>query len=548
MNAIARANVGVAACLAAMLAFAPVTFPQSAAGPSVARPKLILTITIDQFRGDLIERYDAAFTGGFRRLIDRGFRFTRATVDHAPTNSYPGHVSIATGAFPARHGIVDNSWVEALDGRLSMISGASDAKEKVVGFPEQPGVSPSRLMVTGIADWILQNDKNAEVVNISSNEYGSLLHAGRTRGHTYWFSPAAGRYVTSTYYRPDYPAWLENFNQETMPKFLGRKAWESEVPERYKGLALADKTPYEFDNVNIAFPHRFDSEVPKQRAADPEALADWFYFTPFTDEAAIELTKVAVSELKLGQRNSTDYLSLTLGSTDSIGHRFGPLSLEQLDNLLRLDRHLGEFFKHLDKAVGAKNYIVAVTGDHGSSDIPEHGTATGRKGHRVTVEDMEGLLKEVGDHAAASAGATPEKMREDAIAIAEKYSFVGDVIANDELAKPSEDLFLRLYRNSYFPGRTPIYPIVSSQNRPLVIYGLRVRLAENAVPHFAPSNHGTPYFYDRHVGMIFMGGAIRPGKSVAAARTVDVAPTLAALGNIRVPIEIDGRSLQLDRR
>ena len=153
-----------------------------------------------------------------------------------------------------------------------------------------------------------------------------------------------------------------------MRKFQNQKTWENTIPAKFRKLALPDATAFEFDNIHNTFPHVFEKEVSTEEAKNTGTLADWFYFSPFMDEAALALTEIAVSELKLGQRNSTDYLSLTLGATDSIGHRFGPLSLEQMDNLMRLDRGLDKLFKFLDREVGADKYIVAVTGDHGASD------------------------------------------------------------------------------------------------------------------------------------------------------------------------------------
>lgn len=508
--------------------------------------RLIVLVTIDQFRGDLVERYDAAFTGGFRRLLDKGFRYTRATVDHAPTNSYPGHVTLATGAFPARHGIIDNSWLEIVDGRPAITGGAADASEKIVGHPEMRGVSPAKLLVTGLADWVLAQDKTAVVAAISSNEYGSLLHSGKSRGHTYWFSPEAGRFVTSTYYRKEYPAWVASFNRTKLPRFLDQTAWNNTVPAKFQKLAMPDATRFEFDNVHTTFPHVFEKETAKEDLKNPKARADWFYFTPFMDEAALALAESAVSELRLGQRDAVDYLSLTLGATDHIGHRFGPLSLEQFDNLLRLDRGLDKFFGFLDRRVGRDRYTVAVTGDHGASDLPEQRIEKGLKAFRVTAEDMDALLEEAGKHAAEAKPERPEKSREAIARIAEKYPFVGDAMTGDELAAAGGgDALVKLYRNSFYAGRAPVYPIVSSRFPPLAVYGIRIRLAEMAVPYFAPSNHGTANFYDRHVGMIFMGPGIRGGKTGRAARTVDVAPTLAARGGVRVPVETDGRALSL---
>ncbi|HSS51643.1 MAG TPA: alkaline phosphatase family protein, partial [Thermoanaerobaculia bacterium] len=39
---------------------------------SAERPALVVVIAVDQLGEDLLERYDALFTGGFRRLKDQG--------------------------------------------------------------------------------------------------------------------------------------------------------------------------------------------------------------------------------------------------------------------------------------------------------------------------------------------------------------------------------------------------------------------------------------------------------------------------------------------
>ena len=76
------------------------------------QPSLVVYVSVDQLRGDLLEHYDALFTGGFRRLHDEGFRFTEATHLHAKTTTAAGHATLGTGVFPFRSGIVNNEWLE----------------------------------------------------------------------------------------------------------------------------------------------------------------------------------------------------------------------------------------------------------------------------------------------------------------------------------------------------------------------------------------------------------------------------------------------------
>ena len=66
------------------------------------------------------------------------------------------------------------------------------------------------------------------------------------------------------------------------------------------------------------------------------------------DRAVLGLARSAVRALELGRRGSVDYLSVSLSATDYVGHDYGPLSQEQLDNLVRLDRELGAFLEFLD--------------------------------------------------------------------------------------------------------------------------------------------------------------------------------------------------------
>ena len=57
------------------------------------------------------------------------------------------------------------------------------------------------------------------------------------------------------------------------------------------------------------------------------------------------------------------------------------------------------------------------------------------------------------------------------------------------------------------------------------------------------TTHGTPYDYDSHVPIIFMGAGIKPGKYLKAASPNDIAPTLANLLDVEIPSGSSGRIL-----
>jgi predicted AlkP superfamily pyrophosphatase or phosphodiesterase len=84
-------------------------------------PRLILQITVDQLRGDMLMRFvgDRLADGGFKYLLDNGAVFADAHHPHANTETVVGHVTLATGAYPADHGLVGNIWLDRESGQLT---------------------------------------------------------------------------------------------------------------------------------------------------------------------------------------------------------------------------------------------------------------------------------------------------------------------------------------------------------------------------------------------------------------------------------------------
>ncbi|MGD8347056.1 MAG: alkaline phosphatase family protein, partial [Lysobacterales bacterium] len=75
------------------------------------RPALILQITVDQLRADMVWRNADRFAeGGYRYLLDEGTVYTDARFRHATTVTAVGHATLATGSSPRQHGIVANDW------------------------------------------------------------------------------------------------------------------------------------------------------------------------------------------------------------------------------------------------------------------------------------------------------------------------------------------------------------------------------------------------------------------------------------------------------
>ena len=501
--------------------------PPPAAGPiPPERPALVVMVVVDQLSQEILDRYDDVFTGGFRRLIDGGRWYVNATHDHAGTVTAAGHATLATGTYPSRHGIVANEWFEKVGGEWVEVSNVGDSTVQILDSPELTGVSPHSLERTGLADWIVAAEPGAKVASVSPKDRGAVLPAAHAKGQVWWFESSIGRFVTSTYYRDSEPEWLDRFHDEVLAPLASDSVWTSRVPTALLGRSDPDTADYEGDNAGPVFPHRFAG--PGERTH----FWEWFERTPMLDQATLELTRVVVVEEGLGRDAIPDFLGVSLSQTDRVGHDFGPLSREQLDNLLRLDAELGAFFAFLDSVVGPGRWVLGLSADHGVL-VTGHEMRVGESAaaRRWTPEE-EAALEEIQAKASEAEGMTPTAV----VAALEELDYVAEAWTHEELTSGAPgDSFAVLERNSLYPGRA---------REEISRWGVEMRFEPNFLDRERGSGHGTPYWYDRHVPMLFYGPGVPAGRDSTRAATVDFAPTLARLLGIPFPENLDGSPLE----
>ena len=510
---------------------APVV-PADTTAPAIAtpaRPTLAVMLVVDQLRSDLLGRHDSLWTGGFRRLIDEGRYYINASHAHSATSTAVGHASLSTAVHPFRHGVVENAWWERSGRRWVRVENIDDSTVTIVGFPKLGGVSPRHLMRPGFAEWMLAADSSSRIASVSGKDRGAVHPAAHAKGQVYWFEESVGRFVTSTYYRDAYPEWVDRFHETVLPRYAADSAWESRVPASARGAAGPDTAAWENYGERSWFPHRFADQGRRGE------FWSWFGQTPALDALTLDFAETMVTSLALGRDETVDFLNVSLSQSDRIGHRFGPHSLEQLDNLLRLDRELGEFFSFLDRTVGRGKWVAVLSADHGVVDPPEERRERGEWGHRTTKAElatMDSLIRIANRRAARDADAAATALAE----ALEKLPWVAEAWTQEELLKTAPaDSFAVLFRRSVYPGR---------EGGRFSRQGVEVRYREGLLTYEHGTGHGSPYWYDRHVPIVFMGPGIVPGLDPSAGvETVDVAPTLAALLGIEAPDDLDGEVL-----
>ena len=191
------------------------------------KPRLVLQLTVDQLRADLpLRYYDRLSESGFRRLYDNGVVYRNAHHTHANTETIVGHTTLATGAYPAIHGMVANLWFDRETGyptynvedpNYRLLTEGADVDDDTEIDPtmaaaRSEGRSPAAILVTTISDEIRSsNGGQSKAIGVSVKDRGAISMAGHS-GTAYWFSKARGEFVTSTYYLDRYPDWVAAFN------------------------------------------------------------------------------------------------------------------------------------------------------------------------------------------------------------------------------------------------------------------------------------------------------------------------------------------------
>ena len=489
-------------------------------------PALVVMIVVDQLGENLLERYDSLYTGGFHRLLADGHVFRRASHDHFATKTAVGHATLSTGAYPSRHGIIANEWQEEADGGWVTISNVGDSSTHIVGQPRLAGVSPHYLERTGLADWMIAANPASQIASVSGKDRGAVLPAAHAKGQVYWFESSVGRFVTSTYYRAEYPAWVAQFNDHDVPGYRIDSMWTQTMPPSRRALTDPDTSAAEGDGIHSYFPHRFSDE------SRPGAFWDWFSSTPALDSLTIQFAERMVQSMRLGLGRAPDFLNVSLSATDRVGHAYSPLSREQLDNLLRLDRELGAFFAFLDERVGKGRWVVALTADHGAPESPEDRAARGLHGHRATHAEhalMDSMRAEADRHRDDPAA------RARLIAALAQLPFVAHAWTYDSLMTTAPaDSFALLARRSIYPGRA---------GGEFGREGIEVQFVDGFLDRERGIDHGSPYWHDRHVPLIFLGDHIAASSDSMPVATVDLAPTFARMISVPFPRDLDGHPL-----
>ena len=506
-------------------------------------PKLVVGIVIDQMRWDYLYRFNKLYTAnGLKRMLKSGFSCENTFVPYMPTYTAPGHTCVYTGSVPAIHGIIGNNWYDKTSN--TNVYCTDDSTVQTVGSTSKAGkMSPKNMWTTTITDELrLSNNFKSKVIGIALKDRGAILPAGHSANAAYWYDN--GKWITSTHYMNELPQWVNKENAKDLPGKYMSQDWNTLLPIEQYDLSTADDKPYEAairGEKTVTFPHKTS-----------QIIAEKFKTTPFAATYTFDFAKAAIKNEQMGAGSVTDFLAVSISSTDYIGHSFGPNSIEIEDAYLRLDRDIADFLQYLDATLGKGNYLTFLTADHAVAHVP--GFLAEHKIPGGTMNDYD-LMKELNQ------------------AIEQQFNIKKGVLTwqnyqvylnTDEIEKQQKEvsdvtkLVIRMLKKKPNIVNAVATDAIASAALPepqkhMFNNGYNPKRSGDIMFTFKPgyfdggtkgTTHGLWNPYDAHIPLLFFGWNVKLGKTNRETYMTDIAATVAAMLQIQMPNGCVGKVIE----
>ncbi len=435
-------------------------------------------------------------SGGFRKLSDKGAWFPDCR--HLASGfTSTGIANLVTGAWPAQHGIVADSWYDRV------------SKSRVRANEEA-------LLAGTLLSEVVEYGGN--VVTVALDGAQARLAAGPAKSDIYWMDER-GQMQTNN----DPPAWLTPFNE--------RRSLERFHDYRWTVQGVKTDAP----------PVRTLSYDPQH----PDQFMELFRASPVAQDAIFEFAAEVLNNEGLGQQtnSTTDVLCLIENSTERLGYEVGA-RFEVMDQLVReLDHRIDILLSQLVKLYGETGFSLVMVGAHGAPDNPPP------QARERMVVDGEALARKI-DTALAARGLgrvekylypfmyldssgfrDAEEIRKAAGRALLEQPAVADFFTA-EGSSSTQNEWRERFRNSFHAKRSG---------------DVMVSYQAGFVENFGQGrgiSYGSLYNYDARVPLCLYGPQFRTGVFDRMVEAVDLAPTLARVMGAETPGSSMGRVLQ----
>jgi predicted AlkP superfamily pyrophosphatase or phosphodiesterase len=284
------------------------------------------------------------------------------------------------------------------------------------------------------------------------------------------------------------------------------------------------------------FPHN----LPELKAANGNF--GLIRITPFGNSITKDLAIETIKSENLGKNAASDFLAVSFSSPDYIGHYFGPNSVEQEDNYIRLDKDLAELIAYIETQVGKNNALIFLTADHAAPEVPAYLSSINIPSgyvdeNKIAKKLKVELFKLYGDSLLLSFSNQQVFLNHQTI-VSKKLN-LKEVEDNAALILKTEEAVAEV-----MSATTANSAYFDEGIRHLMQNGYHAKRSGDLMVNYLPAfveymktgtTHGSPYSYDTHVPLLFYGWNIKQGSTTEKVQITDIAATLAMLLNIQFP-------------
>ena len=497
-----------------------------------AQPRFVVNIVVSGMSESDLSRYEGNFgRDGFMRLRSEGVEFTECYADYAPTSSEAGLATLATGTFPATHGIFSAKGFDRNSGKeVPICKKSTPSQPSYVVKEVESDYTTERFVAQTLTEAILASSPKNRVVTIAHKSLSAMILSGR-KGECYWLDNN-GKWSTADCYAEELPSWVRSYNSDDTNRVFATDSWYGRYTrDRYINTRTTDITIYDKNNSR---------RVRSQRKGGDNWVEN-LRSMPSGNLAIFEFAKRTISSLlPLHIEDECKVLNICLDTPRAIAERYGTDSIEYEDMLYSLDASLADFLTFIYAQLPSrKDAIVTLTSDSGMSPTKvENGDSTRFNTRQFEVILNAFLSARYGQDAwvlGYTNGSlylnhdviyrhkkSVAEVQDECATFALNYRGVAMAVTSTALrsAQFSRGV-VALLQNGYNPRHSGDVLIALEPER-IELDSRRVAMS------------GSTYNYDRHIPLIISGGDIAPKKVAERISSEQIAPSLAKiLGVVR---------------
>jgi hypothetical protein len=455
----------------------------------------LVLVVLEQLRGDALDNISSQLApGGLRRICEKGAFFHNCS-NLASTFPATSVATLATGAWPAQHGIVAGTWYDR------------STKKTVIASDE------SLLATTLLEPFAGDDERRAYVMSLDPTLGG--IFAGTPGARRFWMDDE-GKFATLG----EAPNWLSSLNSRDSIELYHDRKWVA-VGARQDAPPLRILT---------------------WSAERPRDFMTLYRSSPFAQEVQFDAAGELIANEGLGQQKTQDFLCLLFSNSALLGYEQGAQSPLMTQMLLEFDKQLEILLGKLVKACGENGFAFVLAGAHGGPPRPaaevRNRMLVGGENlaqavdRSLTAQSLGRVEKYLYPflYLDTSGFRDPEPIRLQAARAAMLHTGVAGYYTAGG-ACSTHDQWERRYQNSFHMTRSgdvmlsylPEYIEEYGQGRGI--------------------SYGSIYNYDVRVPLLFYGPQFRAGSYEIPVQSVDLAPTLARVLGIGEPSSSVGRVL-----